>query len=207
MHKRFRMRVKGITLPIEVIYGAEQGLRTEIAIDGHVMTYVHEEISLRAIAQYLRTHAVELESDSQRMISDWRWSIGTAPIGAAELHDLTQRAKEVFPIRVACYAQKMGVTYGRITIRHQRTRWGSCSSKGNLNFNCLLMLAPPEVLNSVVIHELCHCRHLNHSAQFYAMLADYDPNYETCQGWLRQNGSQLIDRMLRGEYDESHDTK
>ena len=79
-----------------------------------------------------------------------------------ELHNLAQQALKVIPARAAYYAPLIGVTYGRITIRNQTSRWGSCSSKGNLNFNCLLMLAPPEVLDSVVVHELCHRREMNH---------------------------------------------
>ena len=76
---------------------------------------------------------------------------------------LADQAVKTIPEKVRYYAPLVGVTYGRITIRNQRTRWGSCSSKGNLNFNCLLMLAPPEVLDSVVVHELCHRKEMNHS--------------------------------------------
>ena len=89
----------------------------------------------------------------------------------SKIHELAEQAVEVVPKRVAHYAARMGVTYGRITIRHQRTRWGSCSSNGNLNFNCLLMLAPPEVLDYVVVHELCHRKYMNHSKQFWAEVA------------------------------------
>ena len=76
---------------------------------------------------------------------------------------MADQAVKTIPEKVRYYAPLVGVTYGRITIRNQRTRWGSCSSKGNLYFNCLLMLAPPEVLESVVVHELCHRKEMNHS--------------------------------------------
>ena len=66
---------------------------------------------------------------------------------------LADQALETIPTRVEYFARIIGVTYGNITIRNQKTRWGSCSSKGNLNFNCLLMFAPPEVLDYVVVHE------------------------------------------------------
>ena len=114
-----------------------------------------------------------------------------------ELNALAEQAKQVIPARVAHYAAMLGVQYGRITIRTQKTRWGSCSSKGNLNFNCLLMLAPPEVLDSVVVHELCHRKHMNHSAAFYAEIARVMPDYKARHAWLKQNGAALMNRAAR----------
>ena len=105
-----------------------------------------------------------------------------------------QAAKEI-PKRVEHFAPKVGVTYGRITIRRQRTRWGSCSAKGNLNFNCLLLLAPPEVLDYVVIHELCHRKEMNHSARFWAEVERICPDHSSCRKWLKENGPGLISRL------------
>lgn len=81
---------------------------------------------------------------------------------------LISEALEYIPKRVEYYSKLVGVDYGRITIRNQKTRWGSCSSKGNLNFNCLLMLTPTEVLDYVVVHELCHRKEMNHSKAFWS---------------------------------------
>ena len=103
-----------------------------------------------------------------------------------------ERAKRIFPERTAYFALRMGVDYGRITIREQKTRWGSCSSKGNLNFNCLLMLAPPEVLDYVVVHELCHRKQMNHSKAFWAEVEKVCPDYKAAKKWLKEEGSQLI---------------
>lgn len=112
-----------------------------------------------------------------------------------EIRALADKALEVIPGRVRFYAPKVGVTYGKITIRNQRSRWGSCSAKGNLNFNCLLMLAPPEVLDSVVVHELCHRKEMNHSPQFYAEVLRVYPEYRKWDRWLKENGNLLIQRM------------
>ena len=114
-----------------------------------------------------------------------------------ELQELAAQASRVIPERVAYYARIVGVTYGRITIRNQKTRWGSCSSKGNLNFNCLLMLTPPEVLDYVVVHELCHRKEMNHSARFWAEVEHVLPDYEIRRKWLRENGTALISRLER----------
>lgn len=114
-----------------------------------------------------------------------------------KIQALANRATEVIPERVAHYAALIGVTYGRITIRNQRSKWGSCSGKGNLNFNCLLMLTPPEVIDSVVVHELCHRKEMNHSDRFYAEVLRVFPDYWEWDKWLKENGDILMRMMER----------
>jgi predicted metal-dependent hydrolase len=92
---------------------------------------------------------------------------------------------------VAERARAMDVTYGRIAIRDQRTRWGSCSRAGNLNFNWRLALAPYAVLDYVVVHELAHRIELNHSARFWGIVARHCPEHETHRAWLRTHGATL----------------
>jgi len=113
-----------------------------------------------------------------------------------EIQALADKALTYIPERVKYYAPQIGVTYGRITIRSQKSRWGSCSAKGNLNFNCLLMLTPPEVIDSVVVHELCHRREMNHSKQFYAEVLRVYPDYWKWHGWLDEHGETLMHRMI-----------
>ena len=110
----------------------------------------------------------------------------------AQMQKFILRAKEILPPRVAYFAQMLGVSYGRITIRNQRTRWGSCSSKGNLNFNFLLVLVPAEVRDYVVVHELCHLKEMNHSKDFWNLVEGILPDYRTHRKWLKAHGSALI---------------
>ena len=85
--------------------------------------------------------------------------------------------------------------YGRIAVRCQKSKWGSCSAKGNLNFNCLLLLAPQEVLDYVVVHELCHLREMNHSARFWQYVAAVIPDHRERRRWLREHGAELMARV------------
>lgn len=112
-----------------------------------------------------------------------------------EIHALADRALKVIPERVRHFAPKVGVTYGGITIRNQHTRWGSCSGKGNLNFNCLLMLTPDHVIDYVVVHELCHRLEMNHSPRFWAQVERVLPNYRQSLQWLKEHGQALIGRL------------
>lgn len=117
------------------------------------------------------------------------------PFTAEEIYALGQKAVAVLPDRVRHYAALLGVDYGRITIRNQRTRWGSCSSSGNLNFNCLLMLMPDEIIDSVIVHELCHRKHMDHSEAFYAEIERVFPKYQKCHEWLNQHGGDYLRRL------------
>jgi predicted metal-dependent hydrolase len=114
---------------------------------------------------------------------------------ADQLDWLHDAAKEDLPPRVARLSAQLGITCGRVTVRSQRTRWGSCSEKGNLNFNCLLMLCPEEVRDYVVIHELCHRRQMNHSSAFWAEVEAACPAYRLHRQWLKEHGAALIARL------------
>lgn len=113
----------------------------------------------------------------------------------AELDDMKAWAKQILPERVSFWAARAGVTYGRITIRCQHTRWGSCSSRGNLSFNCLLALVPEAVLDYVIVHELCHRKYMNHSPAFWAEVACLLPEYAVSRAWLKTEGGKLIARL------------
>lgn len=102
-----------------------------------------------------------------------------------------RQAKVYFPQRVTALNQAIGFSYGKITIKDQKTRWGSCSGKGNLNFNWRLMLAPLQVVDSVIIHELCHLKELNHSEAFWQLVRQYDPVVDESEQWLKEHGQTL----------------
>ena len=104
---------------------------------------------------------------------------------------LASHALERIRERLSVYAPRIGKEFGRVAIRDQRSRWGSCSSKHNLNFNWKLIMAPPQVLDYVVIHELCHLHEFNHSARFWRLVESQMPEYEAWKKWLKVHGSEL----------------
>ncbi len=116
-----------------------------------------------------------------------------------ELRDLAEEAAVYFQEQTAYYAPIIGVNYGRITIRCQKSRWGSCSSRGNLNYNCLLMLCPPEVREYIVVHELCHRLELNHSSAFWEKIGIIKPDYKNQERWLKQHGQAVMARRPQEE--------
>ena len=139
---------------------------------------------------------IEKESWRQKQIEETQGeSVESEYLTNEEIKKLADKALQHIPKRVSYYAKQIGVTYGRITIRNQKTRWGSCSSKGNLNFNCLLMLTLPEVIDYVVVHELCHRKEMNHSGAFWAEVEKVLPDYKEQVKWLKENGGKIIGRM------------
>lgn len=108
---------------------------------------------------------------------------------AEEKRQGIELAKKIFAQKCREYAEIMGVTYGRITIREQKTRWGSCSAAGNLNFNWRLVEMPEEIIDYLVVHELAHRREMNHSKAFWAIVEQTLPDYKVRREWLRKNGA------------------
>ena len=114
-----------------------------------------------------------------------------AAVRAALRSTLSEMALRRIRERLEYYAPRVGRSPGRVTIREQKSRWGSCSGKGNLNFNWKLIMAPPEVLDYVVVHELCHLREFNHSPRFWALVAAQLPDYEVWKRWLKAHAEDL----------------
>lgn len=169
--------------------------RKTIAIEIHPDLSIRVRAPLRMpqyrIMEFLeeKEHWIDLHLEKMRQRQESNADqMSRTSLSEEEIKQLTELAKEVIPQRVAFFARQMDVTYGRITIRNQKTRWGSCSQAGNLNFNCRLMTMPPEVLDYVVVHELCHRKQMNHSRAFWEEVEKVLPDYRVTRQWLKQNG-------------------
>ena len=111
---------------------------------------------------------------------------------AVDEPDARERAREVVSALAECEAERLGVAYRRIRIGGQRTLWGSCSAHGTLSFNWRLVLAPPEVVDYVVVHELCHLLVPNHSQPFWSLVERHRPGWREQRAWLREHGPELL---------------
>ena len=181
-------------IQLKIIYSSRRTISLELK-PGVLLVRAPKGMPRREIHAFVEEKRSWIEKHLAKMQARQEVLEQMEPFTMDELHALADKALLVIPKKVKAYAEIVGVTYGRITIRNQRSRWGSCSSKGNLNFNCLLMLFPDEVIDYVVVHELCHRKHMNHSAAFYAEVERVFPEYRKWQKWLKENGGLYLSRL------------
>ena len=171
----------------EIFYSNRKTLAVQIRADGSVVVRAPKRMAKYKIEAFLRekqdwivTHRKKtleaVEKKQENRLND------------EEQKAAIQKAGRMLAEKTARYAREMGVTYGRITIREQKTRWGSCSSAGNLNYNWKLVRMPEKVMDYVVIHELAHRKEMNHSARFYQIVEQQMPDYRIWQKWLKEHG-------------------
>ena len=164
-----------------VMRSGRKTLALQVKEDGRVIVRAPYRVSKRQIGAFVERHRDWIEKQRGRIAQAEKNAIFCTQ---EERAGWIRKARERIPQRAAYFAQRMGVDYGRITIRDQKTRWGSCSSRGNLNFNWKLMLMPEEVLDYVVVHELAHRREMNHSAAFWKVVEAELPDYRERRKYL-----------------------
>ena len=146
----------------------------QIDREGQVIVRTPYGITKRQVEEFLDEKKDWLLQTRQRVEKRKTEQI---PISEELRREGIERAKRIFPERTAYFAKRMGVDYGRITIREQKTRWGSCSSKGNVNFNYKLYYMPQKLMDYVIVHELSHRKYMNHSDLFWNEVEKYCPEY------------------------------
>jgi predicted metal-dependent hydrolase len=155
-------------------------------LDGEIFCYLGQPYQLYLV------HGAK--TDVQRLTD--RLVVTTAhttpdQIKATLIHWYQQQAMAELSNRVALYQGQISVSPSKILIKSYKTRWGTCHADGRISFNWRIILAPSTIVDSVVIHELCHLIHLNHSAQFWQLVQQHDPDHQLARRWLKQHGSTL----------------
>ena len=180
------IRARRKTLSIRIMQEGNLEIRAPLGMPkGEIEAFLKEK------AQWIETHRAKVLAEYTQGQE--------APLSEEEILTLAEQMRQRLPEKLNRHAASMGVTFGRVTIRCQQTRWGSCSSRGNLNFNCLLMLAPEEVLDYVVVHELAHRKQMNHSALFWREVERECPDYKKSLRWLKDRGGALLSRARAGK--------
>ncbi|MCI8863032.1 MAG: M48 family metallopeptidase [Lachnospiraceae bacterium] len=168
----------------EIIRSRRRTLALQVTREGKVVVRAPLQYPAGRIETFVRQH----EDWLQRKITEQKEHKSALPLPTPEEeYAYREQARRVLTEKTAYYAKRMGVTYGRISIRGQKTRWGSCSAKGNLNYNWKLMLCPEEVQDYVVVHELAHRREMNHSKAFYRIVEEILPDYRERMRWLKDH--------------------
>ena len=168
----------------EIIRSSRKTLALESTRDGQLKVRAPYKVSRKEIQNFVKSKESWIFKHLKRI--EETKAEQPEPLSSEEIEKLVQKALQVLPEKVEHYARIIGVTYGRITIRNQKTRWGSCSSKGNLNFNCQLMRLPEELQDYVVVHELCHRKEMNHSSDFWKEVEYIMPDYQERRARLKQ---------------------
>ena len=185
-----------LSISVEVIYSSRRTMGLEVTADGRVKARVPNRTADAVVEKFVKERAgwiaekyllQKARQEKQKLARGTR-DYEQNPALEARYREL---ARAVIGQRVSYFAAKMGVTYGRISIRDQKTRWGSRSGRGNLNFNWKLVLMPPEVLDYVVVHELAHRKQMNHSPLFWAEVGRVLPDYESRRRWLKEHGKEV----------------
>jgi predicted metal-dependent hydrolase len=158
-------------------------------VNGETFLYLGTNYFLQLVTdETLKKPMVRLYQDKLQVITSTR---DGAAIREAIIDWYRSQASQKIEERINYYHHKIGRNPARITIKEQRTRWGSCSSLGNLNFNWKAIMAPSPVLDYIVVHELCHLIHLNHSQDFWNLVASILPDYRERRDWLKIHGVRL----------------
>ena len=180
-----------LSFAYSIIRSRSKSIVIRIKANGEVRVHCPPQASEKYIHEIVCKKAAWIENK----LRDLKNQPPVIPFTEDELRALIAQAKEDLIPLVAYYATQVGVSYNRITIRRQKSRWGSCSAKGNLNFNCLLMLTPDHIVDYVVVHELCHRLEMNHSPAFWAQVERVLPDYRKSRDWLREHEKELIGRL------------
>jgi hypothetical protein len=179
-------------LNIEVIRSHRKTMCLEITSDLRVIVRAPINMPTYKIKSFVNDKSEWISAKFTEMTARQKMQEEAPRLSENEIKLLHDKAAAILLQKTEFYAKIIGVDYGRITIRHQKTRWGSCSSTGNINYNCLLMLTPDEIQDYVVVHELCHRLYMDHSQRFWSEVERVLPDYRQRRKWLKDNGNNLI---------------
>ena len=188
-----------LTLPCEIIFSDRKSISIQIKEDASVQVRAPYRAPRKTLETFIEEKCSWIYENHLKVKEHIKKTTPSTltPLQEQQVEILKKRfqnaARLHFPKRCAELQKLTGGYYTKITIRNQKTRWGSCSQTGTLSFNYRLMMAPPAVIDYVIVHELCHLTHMNHSKDFWNKVALVMPDYTTHKKWLKDHGAELTE--------------
>lgn len=175
----------------KIIRSERRTLAVQINKDGTVTVRAPKSVSQKRIEQFVEKNSAWIKKHLLKIQTENSLPAYTN----GELNAFKDKTKQILIERLPYFAKIIGVTYGKVSVKGQKTLWGSCSARGNLSFNRLLSALPQEIFDYVIIHELCHRIYMNHSAKFWHAVEKFCSDYKLKRKWLKVHGGEFLIRV------------
>ena len=185
----------GTTIKYFITYSRRRSISMKFRKDGNLSIAAPYGVSEKYIKEFIDSRRNWIIKNYNAIKKNLLYVEQNGYYSDLDIKDMKKKSKDIITSRVLYYAKKGNFSFNRITYKVMKTQWGSCSGKRNLNFNCVLSLMPLSIIDSVVVHELCHLRHMDHSKEFYKEVYALCPTYNECHKWLKINGPRYLARI------------
>ncbi|MCM1159537.1 MAG: M48 family metallopeptidase [Bacteroidales bacterium] len=183
------MEIEELRIPVICQRSNRKTLAITVTSKGELLVKVPSAMREKEIGRFLAQKRYWIYKQAKRALQDAQDRTDRSD---EEIRTLKIQARQVLTQRTDKYKALLGVDYQKIRIGDQKTRWGSCSSKGTISYNWHLILMPERIMDYVIVHELCHLREMNHSKRFWQLVEEILPDYASRRKWLKENGNRYL---------------
>ncbi len=183
------MEIEELKIPILLQREKRKTMTITITPQGELLVKAPANLAEREVERFLQQKRYWIYKQTRRIMEANQNRIYRSE---EEIKQLKQKARDLLTIKSEYYKKLLGVQYDRIRIGDQKTRWGSCSSRKTISYNWHLVLMPEEIMDYVVVHELCHLIEMNHSKRFWDKVGEILPDYQRRRKWLKENGNRFL---------------
>lgn len=183
------MEIEELRIPVICRRSSRKTLAITVTSKGELLVKAPSAMGEKEIERFLAQKRYWIYKQAKHVLQEAQERTDRSD---EEIKALKMQARQVLTQRTDTYKILLGVDYQRIRIGDQKTRWGSCSSKGTISYNWHLILMPERIMDYVIVHELCHLREMNHSKRFWQLVEEILPDYVSRRKWLKENGNRYL---------------
>lgn len=181
--------IEDLRIPVVLQWEKRKTLAITITQEGSLLIKAPLQMKEREIERFIGQKRYWIYKQTKHILEENKSRVYRSE---EEVQKLREQAREVLTKRTDYYKEILRVDYQRIRIGNQKTRWGSCSSRGTISYNWHLILMPEPIIDYVVVHELCHLVEMNHSPSFWKKVSEVLPDYQSRRKWLKENGNRYL---------------